>query len=1023
MRFSPGALAVLLIMSLLLLMQPQNTDAAHPKPGESGYRGLTFPAALPGIPLFDYFTRSPIIPTGPAVNGFYKGLPPFSTKVSCNVCHYDIVANESRNRHSSMSYEKIALPQYGVGYDKSMPWISGPGKFGKWSPAYNRQLGNMNTTYTSEADLLKKLDMGAFEFITECGVCHVGGGPAVSNPYGFTFPWRISNVFGADRGAGGIHNNLDNVQRNQSIANDFIFPLLISSPYYPLRVPLNPWDYFVTDNSVKKVDWAQWGYNGTLDLDCLMCHQEGYNHLSRNEEIIRNKRLYNAATLGSGIAVIDPLAGEGFNMDYDASKVILGADGSLYLSFSVTDKMTRFPKGENCVHCHMPTVVKNEAGNVDWKKSFYSYDAIPSDNPAEPGNMKPARYLSDMVKRGDIWNNDEVHKFLECAGCHSQTGKFQAWKPADANYMHSPGKGYDPINPGSDEFGGTVKFCYDCHISLGDINGDNVPDMETFGAPLGDSAHSRAGLLTNIVTKARRINTQGVEEEFTGNHLDVISCTTCHIKKQYAAARSVDFSTGGQFYNFVGSPLDQTSGPESIDLAYSWKETTPVRLLPNGTPNPLWRRLIYPFNYVTGVYWNNIGSKDANADGFTTGMSNNGEIVVGDPFFQRSVKENFVISVNSENNRIPVGLLNSSVFDTQSIKNDEGAVVFTRPGEIEAYKNLVTSKDAGFVPQLVLESEPYLITHNVLAKSRFALGKLSTDINGATVYGCSDCHGATGGVYNGQINMIGKGKRPDNSPLPLTVSWNNPSDVLTKAFYWDKAGNKKSASFSDLAVSPKVTKFLNRGEFLGYDTTRVAELNNNISAAAYGLGVNPVANISSVFADMDTQTPGIQVYISVAQALAAADAQAGNVGSSTYTWTSNDGTAIAAGQTSSVTFTTVGLKSITLKVVDEEGKSSQITQNVYAVAAPAANQVTWADAAGSLGGVLTISALPTPNNSLRIYWGDGKVETVIINGLVTATRAHTYVTAGNKLVKVYVYSSAGAQLALFTKTITVDGAN
>jgi PKD repeat protein len=985
-----STVGIMLMLLLAFLIQIPQAHAAHPKPGEYGYRGVQFNPAMAGIPLLDYFTASPIKPAGPAVNGRYQGLAPFGTKASCNVCHYDIVANENMNRHATMSFNKIALPQYGWGYDKEKPWVSGPGKFGKWSPTYNRQLGHMNATYSSQTDLLNKLDLGAFEFTTECGVCHVGGGPATSNPYSFTFPWRVSDYFGRDRGPGGVHSNLDNDQRNQSIANDFNFPLPLSSPYYPLRVPLNPWDYFVTDSGVQKVDWAQWGMNGTLQLDCLMCHLQGYNHLTRNEEIVRNNRLYNAGTLGSGLAVLNPLEGDGFNMDYDASQVKVGSDGSLYLDFSFTDRITRFPKAENCVHCHMPTAVKNEPG-ADWKKGFYSYDAIPSDNPADPGNIKPPRYLSDLVKRGDTWKGDEVHRLLECAGCHTQTGKYQAWKPSDPNYMHSPGKGYDPMNTGSDEFGGTVKFCYDCHLLNGDLNGDKVTDMESFGAPDPNGAHTGAGLLAKIVSNARRINAQGIEEEFTGNHLDIISCTTCHIQKRYAAARSIDFSTGSQFFNFVGNPLDQASGPETVDLAYSWKETTPVKLLPNGTPNSLWRRLIYPFNYVTGIYWNNIGSTDANGDGFTTGMSNNGAIVVGDPFFQRNVKENFVYSVNAENNRVPVGLLNSSAFDAQSMKNGDDAVIFTRPSEIEAYKGLVTAKNAGFVPQLVLESEPYLIMHNILPASVFALGKTSTDSTGKKLAGCSDCHGGSGGIFNGQINMIGTGKRSDGSQTPISISWNNSSDVSTKALYWDKYGTKQTLSFSVPSTSPIVSRNPFRWEFLGYDNVRVSAL-NTVTPEAYGIGIDPVAAFAA--GDPTTAMAGTSVTFT-----AAVPASAGFF---TYTWIFGDGTTTTVTdgtRTVTKTYTTAGTYTLTLKVIDEEGKAS-IAMKAITVS-PATTVVavgTPVVTPASLVTAIPLNTLPV-HNKVYVSWGDGTSMT-IFNPHTAATidLSHKYSRVSQYLV-------------------------
>lgn len=1017
------AVAAGLILAVLISV-PMAARAAHPRPGEYGTRGVQFNPAMLGIPLLDYFTGAPIQATGAAVNGRYQGLSPFGTKLSCNVCHFDIVANENMNRHATMSFSKITQSQYGYGYDKERPWVSGPGKFGSWSPAYNRQLGKMNTTYASEAELVKKLDLGAFEFTTECGVCHVGGGPGTSNPYSFSFPWRVSDYFGRDRGAGGVHSNLDNDQRNQSIANDFIFPLSSSSPYYPRRVPLNPWDFFVNkDNTVKKVEWAEWGMNGTLQLDCLMCHLDGYDHLSRNQEIVRYNRLYNAGTLGSGVAVLDPAAGDGFNMNYDADMVLRGNDGTLYLAPAFTDRITRFPKAENCVHCHMPTAVKNEAG-IDWKPRFYSYDAVPSDNPADPGNLKAPRYLSDLVKRGDIWNKDELHRGLQCAGCHSGTGKFQAWKSTDPNYMHSPGKGYDPINIGSDEFGGTVKFCYDCHTLGGDLDGDGKADLDTFGAPNPVNAHAGAGLSANIVAKARRLDAAGNEVEFTGSHLDIISCTACHIQKRYAAARSIDYSTGGQFFNFVGNPLDQPDAGATVDLAFTWKETTPVRLLADGKPNPLWRRLIYPFNYVTGIYWNNVGSADANGDGFTTGMSNAGKIVSGDPFFQRDVKANFVYGVNAENNRIPTGLVGSGVFDSQSVKNNDGAVTFTRPAEIDAYQARVSAGNPGLVPQLVLESEPYLVMHNVAPSSSFALGRTSIDAGGKKAYGCSDCHGSTGGVYNGTVNMLGKGKNADGSATSLAVAWNDGADVGTKALYWDKLGVKKRATFSD--ATGKKTRDMNRWEFLGYDSGRVAAL-NAIQPAAYGLGVYPVAAIDAI-ADADAVTPGIQCITGTSVALSCPpgqfidangngkyDAGETEVGQVSYQWSSSDPSALfSAGTTrnATVTFSSTGAKTVTLLVTDEEGNTRSSSVTITAVMPPIG--IRW----DSISQSATFSNLPSGTVSVRVYWGDG-AQTLKTSGVTNPlVLGHSYGSTGAKIIQIYCYNSGGTRVGYWQQSIT-----
>ncbi|MBJ6751526.1 hypothetical protein [Geomonas anaerohicana] len=992
---------------------------------------MQFNPAMIGIPLLDYFNAAPIKPTGAAVSGRYLGLPPFSIKASCYLCHYDIVMNENRNRHATMSFNKLPLSQYGYGYDKERPWVSGPGKFGSWSPVYNRQLANMKATYPSQDDLLKKLDMGAFEFTTECGVCHVGGGPGTSNPYSFTFPWRVStykpltNTVG-DGGPGGVHSNLDNEQRNQSILYDYLFPLPLTSPYYPRRVPLNPWDFFVNSaGMVKTVDWAMWGMNGTLQMDCLMCHLDGYDHLARNEEIVRYNRLYNAGTLGSGLAVLSSAEGDTFTLDYDASKVKLGSDGILYLDFSFTDRITRYPKAENCVHCHMPTVVKGET--PDWKKSFYSYDAVPSDDPANPANVKPARYLSDLVKRGDIWNNQELHQGFQCSGCHTSTGKYQAWDPSRADYQHSPGKGYDPMSGTADDFGGTVKFCYDCHVTGGDLNGDGIQEMDSFGAPQADAAHIATGLMLNIVPGARRLDATGAEATFTGNHLDVISCTACHIQKRYAAARSIDYSTGAQFFNFVGNPLDQRDGPERVDLLYSWKETTPQKTLADGKPNPAWRRLIYPFNYVTGIYWNNIGSKDANGDGFTTGMSNNGKIVSGDPFFQRNVKERFTFGVNAENNPIPVALTGTTAFDSQSVKNLDGGVMFTRPAEIAAYKAKVTLADPGFVPQLVLESEPYLVMHNVQPTISFVLGGRKKDSSGNTVYGCSDCHGASGGLFNGNVNMIGKGKGADGSVAPVSISFTNASDVVTKGTFWDKNGTKRSLSFSDTSAVPKKTREPGRWEFLGYDSARVAALNVPQDPANYGMGVDPKAYINPI-SDVDPIQTGTQVSIGVPVALSCPPGQYrdanGNgkydvgealLGQVSYAWSSSDTAAYitnATTQNATITFTTLGTKAIYLSVKDEEGKSSSTFLTVTAVMPPL--NIAWDSGTKTA----TFSNLPSETAIVQIAWGDG-LSNLLTSGVHDPLKVtHSYSSTSAKTIKIYCYSSTGKSLGFMQKTIT-----
>jgi hypothetical protein len=204
---------------------------------------------------------------------------------------------------------------------------------------------------------------------------------------------------------------------------------------------------------------------------------------------------------------------------------------------------------------------------------------------------------------------------------------------------------------------------------------------------------------------------------------------------------------------------------------------------------------------------------------------------------------------------------------------------------------------------------------------------------------------------------------------------------------------------------------------------------DGITANQSGIGVAPVASITTAFTDFDIAAPGIQILTAVAQPLAAADGQAGNVGFTRYAWTSSDGTAIAAGQTSSVTFTTAGLKTITLTVTDEEGNVASTTKQVNAVVAPA-QVIAWTDAATTLGGSVDLTGLPVPNDKVKIMYGDGVTGTyttkttipAVPNGVASLSKTHLYTTAGSKLVQVYVYKD-GIQKGFYKTYITVNGAN
>ncbi len=516
---------------------------------------------------------------------------------------------------------------------------------------------------------------------------------------------------------------------------------------------------------------------------------------------------------------------------------------------------------------------------------------------------------------------------------------------------------------------------------------------------------------------------------------------------------------------------------------FKFKNMTSSHLNTGGV-NTEWRRKMYAVNLITAQIWNNVsGTVDANGDGVPgrepSIHAGTPEILPAtnyDPWIARDMKAgmNFGPSGFAP---IPVGFGSGAY---QSAFSPTGAFVpgaakyvgvyggnamFSTPEEITAYKawrNEISPAVDGKSwsgTQLAFVAGPYKLTHGIRPVDKFVLGKGTSPS-----FGCADCHSpvATAAVpmFDGTMNMLGtaintvkaiaNGQGFMQAPAELMEVVGLNADIETGAEVSTKAGGAVEVKFDEegtwsggvftpggAATHKRVTE-LDRAEVLyptatgvsfvdvkGIDHVTRADFKTyltGITAAQSGIGVMPIATITSTFTDIDAATPGIQIAQGAAQPLAAADAQAGNVGFSSYAWSASDGAVIADGQTSNVTFATTGLKTITLKVTDEEGNVSFTTQQVSVVVPPAANQITWADNAGNLGGIVTVTALPTLNDKLKIVWGDGRYDYVTTVNASSVSKAHTYTSAGSKLVQIYVFK-AGVQIGLIKQTITVNGTN
>ncbi|TSK05097.1 MAG: cytochrome c3 family protein [Geobacter sp.] len=1086
---------------------------------------------------------------------------------------------------------------------------NGPGSA---SPGLNTMLLG-TASFSTQAGLnplLTKVDYSAWDLSQACGSCHVGGGFVEKDRTGKRFSMMNPYMDGITPYTMTIFERYDAVT---GLPKHTVEPAPWSYPIWNGTTPVTAAGGYgqagnvtLPDGSLMPVVNGQVMMPNVKEMDCLMCHFEGYSNMMSSVMAYSGAH---AATASFGAGFMNM-----FTQAYDFATGLLtkNADNTVSLSSAGLSKLKYDPPSQNCRNCHMPSNLKDLPdmmrdflssapmiynGNFDGSKggsftglTMPSFDfnapfgmtwdwqgpyatspiiymtqtglassmttmgpAIPAGWPsamgmtefnaataaatpgflggANPAGTGPIYYQAtidamghqdqnvmkkstvpfpraEWFKRGDLWEPGyDVHLTLDCSGCHMNTAttKVDIYNADgtiafDGKSSCDPGRGYDsaggveanPAKRTTVNSQNTVKNCEACHVT--GKNRDGVA-VETFGAPNPLTAHQNSGLLANV-TNAKRINAAGTaEENFVGNHLDIVDCTVCHLTRNQMVVRLLDCTSGNRYPNMLGfnasqgmmgmfsDPMGQ-GNPTGANLRpweplYTWqKGGNDFKTTSAGLANPDWRRKIYAVNLITAAIWNNVdGTVDANGDGVPGRVpSNHGAPEVSattnyDPWISRDMKAGMNYGPSGFA-PIPVGFGDGafqSAYDQTGkftgafrfVGVYGGNAMFSTPEEITAYKtwreNIKGSVDgkswAG--TQLAFVAGPYKLTHGVRTTDQFVLGKKTT-----TGFGCTDCHAAATSakapIFDGTINMVGTAIETSaggdfmQSPAKLMEIVGAKEDIETGAEVATKVGGATEVKFEELGdwdggtktFTPnplglfKHVKELDRNEALYPNVPGVSYVDvkgnsyasrdawkaylTGITADASGLGLSPVAAIASSLVDVDLAAPGIQVYTTEVQPLVAGDAQNGK-GFVKYEWSSNDGTVIAATQSSSVTFTTVGSKTVTLKVTDEEGKQAFATVSVSAVAKPA-DVIAWTDNAGALSGTLTLTGLPTPNNKVKIVWGDGMYEYVTTVNATDLSKAHTYTSAGSKLVQIYIYNS-GVQKGYFKKTITVDGTN
>ncbi|NTW98741.1 MAG: PKD domain-containing protein [Geobacteraceae bacterium] len=979
------------------------------------------------------------------------------------------------------------------------------------SPAYDAATAKSTdpayTTFTPfdfGGNFTKKADNSIAGMMRDCAECHVGGGfnqyytssvttPVDASAKKFQYDpanrtdYRNANfgtsvnsfntfidIFGLD-GLGFEAENRQGVARDLDPAS----PTYVGPTY-----------------AAKTNDYAQ---TGALEMDCLMCHLDGYSWEKRRDEV-RKGNFDSSRVAGAGLGtVVQNVYSAARNVVYNNNVVVV--DGNLTLSANVGAKIAATPKSTNCASCHQAEY------QVDWKK------------------------------RGEIWKaGNEVHYGFGCMACHERktgaavgtTGLVTEVALGQCDPAKGIASPFDAMWNPLDKV--AFKSCEDCHAAA------TTPTWDTYGAPRADAAHQAAGLTVKLLQAAGVKN--GVASK---SHIDIIDCTACHTKNKTGI-------TGGAF-------VDGTGTDEQGRVALHDSDAVSKNMSDGMAMHWLGGKL-YSANLLTSFFWRDMNDfgYDANQDGRAGGMDallpshvakinlDNGKLhaLAADgvidtaeiaarqalitsniaalngatiPMKSDTVTPNFAprismltVPFKSTHNISPAddawgkptrdesGAItaygcdqchgaNKGFYNGAYPINGTGLTWTFGPNQLATFTKVNGKSDASEGHPNILDKHGKRTVAFTLfnpAPAGADLGTLTNIDRSAVIYEATFKDQApalttfsalpiVGSTATGIMNSSSDGgvstkghilkidvQTTDATPVAkpsrtwaVNAECTSIAQVITAMGVFATDANTFGFTITDggannIVITPsagymvKLNAATDFGPFglggkayvnapqagvlggsYGGASTWVPYL-NSITATKSGIGVKPFANFSSSITDISPLVAGTQVAKDVAVPLAAYTAQAGDVGFSTYTWTASDGTVIAGGKTSAATFTTTGLKTITLKVTDEEGYVSIASQQVDVIV-PVADDVSWVDTPGNLGGTLTLAAQPL-SDKLKIMWGDGTYTYVTAVDMVATTKTRTYAAAGNKAVKVYVYKN-GVQKGYFTKTITVDGTN
>ena len=277
---------------------------------------------------------------------------PVSTKETCGVCHdYDRI---TRGYHFQMGRDELydAPPA-----DHGLPPSRGLGFFGKWQLLYQRELAPV------EFDHPDNVDMTAYDWVNQCGICHPGGGPAEYD----RARRRYDEALGEDPGRA----------------------LFMDGDYYG----------------------AGWLESGVVEADCFICHLDRYDYSTRAQQL--KKRNYQwAATTAAGLGYVWGAVSENQQPKVYYRRELFGPDGKVDLDI-------RRPNDRQCMTCHDMSGVQKRG--TTWHGPFVQ--DVHSQRGMRCIDCHPGDIRHNFAKRdssGLTVRPDLDRTMLDCQDCHER---------------------------------------------------------------------------------------------------------------------------------------------------------------------------------------------------------------------------------------------------------------------------------------------------------------------------------------------------------------------------------------------------------------------------------------------------------------------------------------------------------------------------------------------------------------------------------------------------------------------------